>query len=188
MPHPCRFSLEGLGMGTNFYLTRHLFQGDIYIDDEPCECCGRRYGGDDDMAPDVHIGKRSAAGLYCWDCNLTLCKEGEERIHYDSQWHDACPQCGKTLDAEKNALKEGSAAVELGFAKPRVVKPTGVRSCSSFSWAQPPELFRPFARAHAADEVVRDEYGRKFMGRDFLEMLESNCPVQLTHFVGDSFC
>jgi hypothetical protein len=65
------------------------------------------------------------------------------------------------LDAEKNALKEGSAAVELGFAKPRNAKPTGVRSCASFSWAQPPELFRPFARAHATDEIVRDEYGRR---------------------------
>lgn len=46
-------------MGTNFYLKGHR--------------------GDDD--PKYHIGKRSAAGLYCWDCRITLCKGGESAIH-----------------------------------------------------------------------------------------------------------
>ena len=29
-----------------------------------------------------HIGKRSAAGMYCFDCNVSLCKEGAEHVHY----------------------------------------------------------------------------------------------------------
>ena len=53
-----------------------------------------------------HIGKRSAAGLYCHDCGVTLCAraydrwekkevEGEEAVHQgDSFWYDACPKCG----------------------------------------------------------------------------------------------
>ena len=41
-------------MGTNYYLKGHR--------------------GDDN--PKYHIGKRSAAGLYCWDCHITLCKGG----------------------------------------------------------------------------------------------------------------
>lgn len=36
-----------------------------------------------DMDPQYHIGKRSAAGLYCWDCGKTLCKDGESGIHFD---------------------------------------------------------------------------------------------------------
>ena len=27
-------------------------------------------------SPEVHIGKRSAAGPYCWDCGVTLCEGG----------------------------------------------------------------------------------------------------------------
>lgn len=29
-----------------------------------------------------HIGKRSAAGWYCWDCKQTFCVNGEEHVHY----------------------------------------------------------------------------------------------------------
>lgn len=29
-----------------------------------------------------HVGKRSAAGWYCWDCHKTLCADGEEFVHY----------------------------------------------------------------------------------------------------------
>ena len=28
----------------------------------------------------VHIGKRSAAGMYCWHCRTTLCEQGEEGV------------------------------------------------------------------------------------------------------------
>jgi hypothetical protein len=52
-------------MGTNFYL--------IERDAVPCV---------DD--PRVHVGKRSGAGLYCWDCDEML---GER---------DDCPQCSAT--------------------------------------------------------------------------------------------
>ncbi|MCF7795992.1 hypothetical protein K9M42_02765 [Patescibacteria group bacterium] len=62
----------------------------------------------------IHIGKRSAAGHYCWDCNITLCKEGEQGIHSsDSKWHERCPFCNKL---PKNETIENSAAgLELGF-------------------------------------------------------------------------
>jgi len=29
-----------------------------------------------------HIGKRSAAGWYCWDCKQTFCADGEKYVHY----------------------------------------------------------------------------------------------------------
>ena len=46
----------------------------------------------------LHIGKRSAAGTYCWDCRLTLCKGGEKAVHMSTHgahgFYDACPKCG----------------------------------------------------------------------------------------------
>ena len=29
-----------------------------------------------------HVGKRSAAGWYCWDCKQTLCADGEHNVHH----------------------------------------------------------------------------------------------------------
>jgi hypothetical protein len=60
---------------------------------------------------DIHIGKRSAAGLYCFDCEVTLCKNGEDAIHQGSSgWYNTCPKCGKV----------------------------GLDTCTSFTWAIDP--------------------------------------------------
>lgn len=62
-----------------------------------------------------HIGKRSAAGRYCWDCGVTLCIDGEYYVHYsDHAWYDYCPKCGRTKDDE-DKFSESSVARELGF-------------------------------------------------------------------------
>lgn len=43
----------------------------------------------------AHIGKRSAAGDFCFNCNTTMCKGGKENVHYDGHdWHKVCPICG----------------------------------------------------------------------------------------------
>lgn len=67
----------------------------------------------DHMDPEFHIGKRSAAGLYCWDCDITLCKDGKEFVHHvkkgikngktvpldsiDIYGMEICPTCGLQL-------------------------------------------------------------------------------------------
>lgn len=57
---------------------------------------------------DEHIGKRSAAGLYCWDCGITLCKDREAGNHLsESKWFEACHKCGKKREEE--TLGESSA-------------------------------------------------------------------------------
>ena len=87
----------------------------------------------------THIGKRSAAGLYCWDCDLTLCRYGNEGIHYggwedrEQKWYKACPMCHS--EPEKESLENNSAGRELGFNKQPFKRKRGVRSCSSFTWA-----------------------------------------------------
>jgi len=157
-------------MGTNFYWAEENV----------------RYSTD----PIVHIGKRSAAGMYCWDCRITLCKGGESRIHRDSIFYDECPRCGKSRIREK--LDISPVDVELGFAKPRTEKPTGVQGCSSFSWAQAPLVVRAkclhgLCGLNRWRRIVVDEYGRKYTGGQFIKMLDINCPVQYTRHVGVEF-
>lgn len=144
-------------------------------------------GVPEDMDPEHHIGKRSAAGLWCWDCGLTLCEGGIDGIHMSRfGWHKTCPKCGAEPVAE--GLAAGAGAVELGFAKPRTKKPTGVRSCSSFTWAQDPAKVRAKCEENANKKVVVDEYGRKLTGREFLTMVKVNCPVQFHDSIGTQFC
>ena len=156
-------------MGTNFYLN-HIT---------------RPKNSDDSK---YHIGKRSAAGLYCWDCGVTLCKGGEEGIHYsEHDWHDTCPQCGQERIDE--GLFGGAAGRELGFNKETPKKKTGVQTCASFSWAM--------SRSNVEKKVKRlqryrskcvvDEYGQSFTWDEFLQVLEE-CPVQYTHSIGQWFC
>jgi len=170
-------------MGTNFY-----WAGENV-----------RYSTD----PLIHIGKRSAAGMYCWDCGVTLCKGGEDDIHSGSSrlyrrgdengtyyvrndWYDECPKCGQKRGTE--GINQG-VAVELGFAIPRTERPTGVQGCSSFSWAQVPLVVHTKC-LHGLNrwrKIVVDEYGRKYTGGQFIKMLDMNCPVQYTRHVGVKF-
>jgi hypothetical protein len=124
----------------------------------------------------VHIGKRSAAGFYCWDCNITLCKNGNNSIHQsESKWHEKCPKCGKSyLDEGFNS----SVGRELGFNKSPYGKKVGVRSCSSFTWA--------IEKGKIKFRKITDEYGRQFSRKEFEKILEE-CPVQFYDNIGKSF-
>lgn len=144
---------------------------------------------------ETHIGKRSAAGYYCWDCGVTLCADGEDRVHYNSNWLDACPKCGKTKSDEG---WESAVGRELGFAKNKPAAKTGVASCCSFSWAIEPDALRTWMRDAQAicpectrphenpDHIIKDEYGRLFTPAEFEEILEE-CPIQYTTMIGREF-
>ena len=148
-------------MGTNFYWLQ-----------EACPTCGYV---EDRMDPEIHIGKRSAAGLYCWDCEITLCKQGTDGIHDDdADWYDKCPKCGKEPEYEG---WESSAGRELGFATSKPKKKTGVKSCASFTWAQKSKDVIKKAKANLDKKIIIDEYGRTYTGKEFLQVLEE-CPIQ----------
>jgi hypothetical protein len=156
-------------MGTNFYIYQ--------------ERPTHREPQYDSMDPEYHVGKRSAAGMYCWDCDITLCKG---RVHYGDEFHDRCPTCGKK-PKKYDALSKGPAAVELGFAEPETKRPTGVQGCSSFTWAQPKESVVAACKARPDEELIIDEYGRTLTGQEFLDMLENNCPLQFFDSIGKWF-
>jgi len=142
---------------------------------------------------DKHLGKRSAAGHYCWDCQVTLCKGGPSKIHYSCEhpigcncrWYDKCPHCGK--ESVKEGLDSGAIARELGFDKSKPRARTGVSSCSSFSWGLDPEKVKEICRKHGDDNVVINEYGDVMTGYEFLKELELNCPIQYTELIGNDF-
>lgn len=124
-----------------------------------------------------HIGKRSAAGRYCWDCKVTLCKQGESFVHRDAEWFDKCPKCGKSTKAKKG-LSTSSAGRELGFNKGEFKEKTGVCSCSSFSWAIYPYKLK--------GESVVDEYYSEYTIEEFQQILKE-CPIEIFHSIGVDF-
>ena len=130
-----------------------------------------------------HIGKRSAAGPYCWDCGTTLCRDGSRGVHHDDRdWHDRCPSC----DAEpaSDDLGSSAAGVELGFAKSADVRRVGVTSCSSFSWTlmRHKRVLEGMMEGNDRTVCVVDEYGREYNAREFLTeelasvAIEFQCP------------
>jgi len=141
-----------------------------------------------------HIGKRSAAGLYCWDCGITLHRGGNKRIHYgcehigltmcDCQWNKVCPRCGKRL--VKETFENGAAGRELGFNKSVPKKKTGVASCSSFNWAIPEVELIKICKRKIIRKSIINEYGDIFSLKGFQNILKE-CPIQYTNMIGEDF-
>ena len=165
-------------MGTNYYIRGHRHQS---------------------MDPEVHIGKKSAAGYWCWNCNLTLCKGGSAGVHLDADgWYEACPKCEKK--PKKESLEKSSAGRELGFNKGPYKRKTGVASCSSFTWAIDPKKF--FEQKIEIEyegkctccgqvlpdssKVIENEYGDLFTLEEFKQILQE-CPIQYTDSIGKCF-
>lgn len=125
--------------------------------------------------PKWHIGKRSAAGLYCWDCGVTLCKSGNRGVHQgQSEWYEACPKCGQKPKVED--LATGAMGRELGFNTQPFQKKTGVQSCASFFWA----------RKLGKVQNIVNEYGDSYTREEFLQLLEE-CPIQHENMIGALF-
>lgn len=147
-------------MGTNYYLLRRV----------------KEYES-------LHVGKRSAAGHYCWDCRITLCKGGNKDIHEgDKEWHETCPVCGK---APNESGWDNAAGLELGLAKSSypIEAKHGVSSCSSFTWDISPERF---AALKESRQLI-DEYDRKTTVGEFRSMLKNQCPIEYIKLVGNGY-
>jgi hypothetical protein len=136
-----------------------------------------------------HIAKRSAAGLFCWSCGVSLRIGGELLVHssrvdpfdaeaHKKEWYDKCPICGDVPKEED--LNSSAAGRELGFNKGPYGKKTGVSSCSSFSWAIPESELKRI-------KIVKDEYGRRFTIGEFSKILEE-CPIRFFDSIGVDFC
>lgn len=137
--------------------------------------------------PAIHIGKRSAAGLFCWDDSLTLCIGGKDMLHREGvRFFEACPLCGR--HPSTTARDEVATDVEDGITREHGDRTSGVSNCSSFAWAQPPYLVLSLCdRAQPGDTLIEDQYGQEYTGAEFRAMVETNCPIQFTDSIGRWF-
>ena len=148
-----------------------------------------------------HIGKRSAAGLYCWDCGTPLARPVQcaPNSFCTSNWvapavHGSsasqmteCPRChgAPQPDAQDASAPGHAAGLALGWAKPLAERPWGVRSASSFLWAQEPARTIATLRQWP-DGVIVSEYEREYSASDFFDMLLL-IPMWFTDQVGREF-
>lgn len=116
---------------------------------------------------EYHIGKRCAAGVYCWDCGVSL-------VH-DEQVLDQCPSCQK----ERPDFSWDSAmGVELGFSDINNVNTSGVGTCFKFIFTNKEYHMSKIKENASKDKkIIVDEYGREYTAAEFLKMLKL-CPLQ----------
>lgn len=131
----------------------------------------------------IHLGKRSAAGLYCFDCDITLRKGGRDLVHQGGWeqkdlWYADCPVCGgKPVKEDMNTSSVGK---ELGFNKKSQIQ-KGIRTCTSFRWAIEPAMLKKIRGS------IDNEYGDKFTDKQF-QALVKDCPIHYFDSIGQEFC
>lgn len=57
-----------------------------------------------------------------------------------------------------------------------------------YTFSDETKEYTPIPTSILSDQILEDEYGRKFTGQDSLNMLEHNCPIEYTMLVGREFC
>jgi hypothetical protein len=148
-----------------------------------------------------HIGKRSAAGHFCWDCGMSsknIAKDNwdkkpyiygtraihcggfeENRLNNEPTDLEYCPVCGKPFHVDKEEVNAMFA--ELGFSKQP--NRTNNTTCSFMFGISPYVLSDVMSNENIC---VIDEYGRELTKEEFKEVIQ-NCGVKYYDFVGEDF-
>ncbi len=149
-------------MGTNFYLTSVV-----------------------DESQERHLGKRSAAGLYCYGCDISLVTGMRGGLnarspHYgEGTDYSSCPKCkakpsGNLYNPELFTPRPDEITREEWYA---------VRYCYSFSFAQK----RTQIDAYSPETDVVDEYGRHMTMEEFRTEVIAKAVFLFTHHIGQEF-
>ena len=149
-------------MGTNFYLTSVA-----------------------DELKEKHLGKRSAAGLYCYDCDISLVTglRGGLNVrspHYgEGTDYRTCPKCktkpsGNLYNPELFTPRPDEMAREERYV---------VRYCHSFSFAQA----RVRIDTYASEIDVVDEYDRHMTMEELRTEVIAKAVFLFTHHIGQEF-
>ena len=125
---------------------------------------------EEEMKPIWHIGKTSAAGRFCFECDVTLKEGGAERIHHDDKFYDSCPYCGS--ECHKSYASSFTFAMTFEQLVDRLQ-----------------ELFGEEGKAFDEDEkMIVNEYGEKLSYMEFLEKLRHiPTSLRLRHNLGKEF-
>lgn len=138
-------------MGTNFYWKRIPKEFEKYKSNAEKIAV---YGFDKNNENVLkHIGKRSAAGLYCHNCGTTLNKHGTDHLHdcEYSEWYKVCPICGK----------EGTPIYSFRW------------TIMLHKW-----LIELYAKKGCITNMIVDEYGREYTPQEFLQSVKTPIEYQ----------
>jgi hypothetical protein len=150
-------------MGTNYYIKGYKESSDE---------------GDNHLSPDWHIGKLSAAGQFCFDCGISLCKG---QTHYDNEFYEKCPLCMKSCEVEAMSPPEAAR------------KRTGVGYSCSFTFAMywgalVDRLHQEFGDNYEDMKTIVSENGEQLTYQEFLKMVRMVPPaLRFRHLLGKKF-
>ena len=124
------------------------------------------------------IGKRSQAGLYCWNCRRTL--QSSKDVYYGTEWPDPyaiyhnrigsvmleeCPICGLKFGKKEELIHEG--------VEPGLIFIFALRVDEIFDISK--ELT---SSTFYKQKTIVDENGNEYTIEEFFEILKQ-CPVQI---------
>ena len=136
----------------------------------------------------THLGKRSAAGHYCYKCDVSLVTGQPGGMNPAASPHaggwasrNSCPNCGQSYQNEG------------GLYQPELFKPTpeetarelasgDVRGAYSFSYAVAPSM----VAVYNPRRKVTSEYGDKMTLQEFRNMVE-RAKFRFTDSIGREF-
>lgn len=125
-------------------------------------------------SPVVHIGKKSAAGLYCRSCGIT--SRGHTAYIHDNRRNDPTEQC--IIDAIRiNAP-----------VCPNCGEPWELTSSFTFTmmWHldKLADVFMSDQLLNKRDRkpVIIDEYNTPYTASDFLNIITTQCPIIFQHY------
>ena len=78
------------------------------------------------------IGIKKTAGLFCYDCDVSLCKDVHNIQNPHTEWYDKCPSCGNRF--VKTNISQEEIVQDLGLGKGKPKKKKGIGTCYSFGW------------------------------------------------------
>lgn len=140
-------------MGTNFYWKRIPREFEKYKSNVEKISV---YGGFEKNNENVlkHIGKRSSAGMYCYECGTTLNKYGTDHLHdYEySEWYEVCPICGK----------EGTPICSFRW------------TIMLHKW-----LIDLYVKKGRTTKMIVDEYGEEYTPQEFLQAVKTPVEYQM---------
>jgi len=119
----------------------------------------------------VHIGKRNAAGVYCFDCGVAQTKSTQELHTGKGDKHKRCPGCGMSFDTPLDTTKS-TALLEAGVTPLGYVKnQSGIGTCSTFTWTALAHKWKirdaVLRGGSGGDKVIRDGLGVEYSYSEF---------------------
>jgi hypothetical protein len=139
-------------MGTNYYIKGYP-ESDVD-------------GQDLKSSPRWHIGKVSAAGRFCKQCNTTLKVGGVREIHQDGEFLSHCPSC-----------KEVVTTCACSFT---------MAMSGDMLWERVKEEFGNYG---LKAKVIVNEHKEEYTYHEFINMIDEHIPQSLVlrHSIGKEF-